>query len=1296
MDKCSVSNFLKKKLSTSDFSKCLNKLVKAGVVEEVVEECLDNMDASVGHDLKVKFLIIQTLSSKDQLEGVLKSFGFITPEYDNSDQISEDHISELTKYLTPVAFKYNDLGVALGLKKWEIENLLHNSTKESVVVKLHTLLSECISKGLTVASLTNALREIPMNEGKLANTIEKEFPMLAKRKREEDEEMHDVKRPKKNGRKEILMESTKKNVEVEEGKSLLLYVEANPGGEDDFTYQWTCPGEEVEYIGSTTSVLCIKKACLSIDQNVFTCRVHKGNDLNTAASRDIKISVHCLLDKYQEQLKPIYCHSDSEVDWPESAMREVKTLDVTIVESKKIKCKKTKKAYTRETVTGNIEDTLKDKVIIDYDTMCSNLVPSTRVLIEGRPGCGKTKLVDRVCKDWAAGNTKLKSKLVIKVSLRQIPSDIDSLKLEHLLDLNFCENKDLEKLSKYACDNNGNGFCFIFDGLDEISLYGQSKRINIIFELFTSKVLPLSIVILTSRPSATHNWRRYASKHLEVIGFLRSDIFEFINNYDFECDRLSFGLTQYLKSHPNLLNVCYLPINTLIVAFLYNRYGDDFSCNTETELYRDCVNVLLERNKEKTGGIVEETIQKHLHHIHELAYKSTIAGKVVIFDHHLQSTDSQDASLGLVVEDKAICLKWETYHTFFHLTFQEYFSACHFSQLSKEDQLSIVEENKDKMCLREMWKFYFGLEEAIDEVKEKILRNSPDTLFLVHCLYESKEKRVDGVSLEELSFTKEFINSRDFAGIAFVLSTFPKIETLSFESCTFNKEGVQAFLDEIENFQLLLEEVRFRHFKCHGEDDFLRAIRSFIESMPSLKIIDFIDTSIKKKHADILFTKLRHDEVEIIKLSSISEVIVDELLEAVPNWKNFAAFELTEVPSGGVVEKFRAKSKLGLIAESLIDDDKRALDLKDHRLKGTHLSEIFNTICGSKKWKRCHSLHVGCSDLGKSETSLMGPLSKCLNSCNELEELYLDHNHIKGIRLKQLKSALDNCPLLSVLDLNHNPLLHEGASVLSGVFQSLSLLTTLNISNCSLKTEGMNLISKALPHLEELKQLHIRDNNIHNEGAINLAKHLRHCKKIQKLNAGNNGIGDKGFAALLGCLSRNCPEINEFLLDGNKIEGEEILTVWKPVYARIVKFTNLRNNPISSDTIQQLIAVKQEPNPDSDLRQNSLAHVQAQDLTTECLMDVTANEGGCHGDGEVAPTTTSDISGSTSENGKTLEHKLLVPLFDDHIQREDSGIESFNMELSASSSTLSLTPFSEVVTSTPDQHNKLRELKQGE
>ena len=174
------------------------------------------------------------------------------------------------------------------------------------------------------------------------------------------------------------------------------------------------------------------------------------------------------------------------------------------------------------------------------------------MLIEGRPGSGKTTLVHKFSQDWGRGDIRLGSvELLFLVHLRGFFND-PKISLRKIIQ---CYYKRHDEIEKSAEDRSGEGLCFILDGLDEYS--PKSKGDNFIFQLMRRDVLPKAVVIVASRPAATAMLRSIATKRVEVLGFLKEQIYQYVEIYFPEGGKAG-ELHRYLDDHPNVCHMCYL------------------------------------------------------------------------------------------------------------------------------------------------------------------------------------------------------------------------------------------------------------------------------------------------------------------------------------------------------------------------------------------------------------------------------------------------------------------------------------------------------------------------------------------------------------------------------------------------------------------------------------------------------------------------------------------------------------------------------------------------------------------
>ena len=472
--------------------------------------------------------------------------------------------------------------------------------------------------------------------------------------------------------------------------------------------------------------------------------------------------------------------------------------------------------FSRYTLRGSVDDIMRNKKQISYSCIFENMTFGARILLEGRPGSGKTTLMNKMSRDWAQGMilNSLVS-LLILVPLRQVASKAQ-VTLETLL--SFIPDYKAQQLGQHIHNIAGEGICFALDGLDEYSI--AKGRSDFIFELIKRNCLPRSIVIVASRPAASQKFRRYADQSIEVLGFLRPQIEQFILEYYAPDEKLAKELQLYLDHHPNVLHMCYLPVHAAIVTFLFSKLGAKLP-ETETEIYEQFTLQTLIRTQLKAEVELDTNVtlesfddltpeQYQLFSgICELALNATVNQKQA-FAHKevkdlltLESGCETNESLGLITVDRQLMLCGPTNtYSFLHLTFQEFLAACHLTTLNKEKQYELVSSYRHKAHMHVVCKFMCGLVKLKSESDLKCFQSiisgaPPCTLLHLHCTYESQSEvacqtlvsTCNGV----LCLKKEYLNPSDSSAIAFIIAnTGVMLHEINLDSCHIGQKSLET------------------------------------------------------------------------------------------------------------------------------------------------------------------------------------------------------------------------------------------------------------------------------------------------------------------------------------------------------------------------------------------------------------------------------------------------------------------------------------------------------------------------
>ena len=325
---------------------------------------------------------------------------------------------------------------------------------------------------------------------------------------------------------------------------------------------------------------------------------------------------------------------------------------------------------------------------------------------------------------------------------------------------------------------------------------------------------------------------------------MKQQIYEYTDSYFAgHADKVQ-GLKTYLEHHPNVMHMCYLPLHTAMVTYLYEIEGASLP-QTETEIYRHfTLYTLLRSIRKRTLADSEESLRQfnfssfdHLSSddkiifdlILELAYQATVVKPQQVFtptdvqdliSKQSSNTGNDESTLGLVVVDCCF-VKYglEEIYTFLHLTFQEYLAACYIVKQSISEQKAIISKYCHYKSLDVVWKFYCGMtqysdREAVDNLKDLLDKIKSNTLLQLHCAHESQQKSLCTHIIQSkgstITLSRELLNPADFTALGFLLNCSEEPTTdLTMTSCHIDSEGLAALEKAIDTSHLQLTSLRY-------------------------------------------------------------------------------------------------------------------------------------------------------------------------------------------------------------------------------------------------------------------------------------------------------------------------------------------------------------------------------------------------------------------------------------------------------------------------------------------------------
>ena len=361
--------------------------------------------------------------------------------------------------------------------------------------------------------------------------------------------------------------------------------------------------------------------------------------------------------------------------------------------------------------------------------------------------------------------------------------------------------KNIQELVTTIERSHGQHVIFAFDGLDEYKRI--SERNNIIKDLIKGEKLQRALVLVTSRPDACAQFRRYATKRIEVIGFLKPQVIQYIHHYFDEDEARALQLDTHLKQHPNLMNMAYLPLHCAMLALLCEE--NTVLPETETRFYKIFTQSTLVRSirkREDEDKIITITSYDDLtdddrmifSRVCQLAFKATLESKQVftlddVKDISVTGDSDQLSSFGLVVHDHYLVTNGvrKTF-TFLHLTFQEYLAAVHIARLPESQRIDIIKTHRDKNHLSVMWRFLCGTLDFTSANATKtftdVMKTNESLLFQLQCCYETQHSQacadVIGNFQGKIELSDQRLTPTDCLAIVYTIrrSEYPNVELI--------------------------------------------------------------------------------------------------------------------------------------------------------------------------------------------------------------------------------------------------------------------------------------------------------------------------------------------------------------------------------------------------------------------------------------------------------------------------------------------------------------------------------------
>ena len=983
--------------------------------------------------------------------------------------LCEEDVPKLTELLSSGSHKSEELGLSLGLQESQITQCQKG---RSNVIALSKVLLEWIQSSKEPCTVNRLKKALASDMNSMASQLDQYF--LDEIKGHVTKGQH--------ANREIQAIYCSDDTSVAKGKSALLgflTTSTNP-----VRHRWRKHGQPLSdnevYSGTHSAILFISHVGGQIEGQ-YDSLVYSGTSELIRCGK-INLTMSCSESTRQFLKKFSKMDEIPKDSWPPVTNTEF--INLALI---------TRNKQTNDydyAVQGDMDDVIAAKENVEYEDVFGKCESGALLLVEGRPGSGKTTLMHKVTRDWAIkSNVLLEAEVVVLVPLRLFfEKDVT---LSNILEKYIeCDNERIEFIER-AKRNSGEGICFIIDGLDEYELNNDSS--TFVYKLIHKHVLPLAMVIVASRPVGTASVRIKASvyRRVEVLGFKNEQIMKYVKSYYNDSKDIGSGLIKYLKSHINVLRMCYLPVHTAMICYLYGKRKDNI-LQTETKIYESFTILTLLRKLKRENKPQENIsslhwltgdIKKYFNNICELAFDMTIYSKQAILQSQTQfplSTPGSDkSSLGLVtVDSTAQMFGMEDLYTFLHLTFQKYLAAFYLAGL--EDEKQVISKTKGKQAnLQMVWKFYCGMVQfkAHSLVLNYIMSNTDlDMLYKIQCVFESQQQIVcDSVveldKADTLSFKDHSLIPTDFLAISYVITTTSYIVTaLTFTGCSLDGEGVALFLEKMSSVHL--DHIKYLGYHKHNclVSQF-QTLNMLLRNLTNLETLDLLGTelgvlgvqrltegvklpNLSTLKIQVPLKKSSSNDAEVLKFLHCNSLKLEEIHYLCPKSKSYLEtdeYVNTLDKAFGNLHFFRCNQIISYI-NSTFEPELQSIKAYFQRC-----SKLFLINCGIKD-------------------DLLNILVESM-ICTELDTLHLDFNRITSKGATLLSNFLEKCAKLEVFSAHCNQIDDSGALAIANALVQLNNIKILDLQCNPITESGMSAVIKIVKDLRVDFQLYISTNN---------------------------------------------------------------------------------------------------------------------------------------------------------------------------------------------------------------------------
>ncbi|XP_065883142.1 protein NLRC3-like [Dysidea avara] len=693
----------------------------------------------------------------------------------------------------------------------------------------------------------------------------------------------------------------------------------------------------------------------------------------------------------------------------------------------------------------------------------------TRILIEGAPGIGKTVLAKEIAFCWA-NNTLLNNTNILFLLILRDPALQKVENTRQLIQYVSMGGLNDEEIQKCISQLNNIKLGFVFDGFDEYPSSLQKR--SYIVSIINGEVFPNSIVVITSRPTATISLHNRVDRRIDILGFAKEEREEYISqSLDKEKKE---ELDKYLKQKPTINALCFIPLHLAVLLYLFQQGSLPETLTEMNEFFIiHTIYQHLKRHELTPSGVVDKLdkvpkpILDIVYNLAKLAFKGLQQNKLIFTLDEIEEACPNISNMLGAINGFGLLQAVQHYpqkgagettsFNFLHYTMQEYLAAQHVTILPDKEQVSLMEKTFWDSQFNFMWMMYVGIvgvkaENFVNFISQgKVYKNKNE----LRVVANDKRKR--------LHVFQCFMEAKSIADTPAVITSMFKDGKVTLVNLNLLPHHISSLTLFISTSSINWKILQLRG--CQIGDIGMSVLEQFISeyTIPTLEYFDLSNnpsspwgvycTIIRYCSSNSLTLcgddRMKEHVSEIIKCLKCCSKLYSLTIGGTISWDEF-------------IKCYNTNHNKVTLPHDDITGEKTVEGLK----MNTTLQRL--NIIGSKL---CDD-HVAVN------------IINYLNSNCTIQELNLSNSGITSKEAKQIADVIIVNTTLLKFNISHNKIFDEGALAISDGIKNNNSLQELNISSNNITSKGAKQIADAIIVNTTLLKFNISCNKIFDEGAL--------------------------------------------------------------------------------------------------------------------------------------------------------------------------------------------------------------------